>query len=229
MVPSSPSCGKSGLPSPCETRSLLALAVKILPQFGWQPSKFKLPIPVLLERRPKSSADGPIHLANPPLPRLARGVDRKRSGRGRLAIGVPQRSPIASARAPWPCARSANSRKYDSPARILFPTEAYLFPQSGDLLLRKLPFQRLVREIAQEMKEDLRFQASAVAALQEAAEAYLTGLFEDSNLCAIHAKRVTIMVKDVCMRNNETIHFSLRSGSLVVSAQRRIENLLNPR
>ncbi|KAK4386576.1 histone H3.2 [Sesamum angolense] len=55
----------------------------------------------------------------------------------------------------------------------------------------------LVREIAQDFKTDLRFQSSAVAALQEAAEAYLVGLFEDTNLCAIHAKRVTIMPKDI--------------------------------
>uniref|UniRef100_M4EPP3 small monomeric GTPase n=2 Tax=Brassica campestris TaxID=3711 RepID=M4EPP3_BRACM len=52
-------------------------------------------------------------------------------------------------------------------------------------------------EIAQDFKTDLRFQSSAVAALQEAAEAYLVGLFEDTNLCAIHAKRVTIMPKDI--------------------------------
>ncbi|GKD65968.1 histone H3.2-like protein, partial [Tanacetum coccineum] len=44
---------------------------------------------------------------------------------------------------------------------------------------------------------DLRFQSSAVAALQEASEAYLAGLFEDTNLCAIHAKRVTIIPKDM--------------------------------
>jgi len=54
-----------------------------------------------------------------------------------------------------------------------------------------------VREIAQEFKTDLRFQGSAVLALQEAAEAYLVGLFEDTNLCAIHAKRVTIMPRDI--------------------------------
>jgi len=71
------------------------------------------------------------------------------------------------------------------------------YQKSTELLLRKLPFQRLVREIAQEFKTDLRFQSSAIAALQEAAESYLVGLFEDSNLCAIHAKRVTIMPKDL--------------------------------
>ena len=71
------------------------------------------------------------------------------------------------------------------------------YQKSTELLLRKLPFQRLVREIAQDFKTDLRFQSSAVLALQEAAEAYLVGLFEDTNLAAIHAKRVTIMPKDI--------------------------------
>ncbi len=66
------------------------------------------------------------------------------------------------------------------------------YQKSTELLIRKLPFQRLVREIAQDFKTDLRFQSSAVLALQEAAEAYLVGLFEDTNLAAIHAKRVTI-------------------------------------
>ncbi|XP_060046780.1 histone H3.1-like [Erinaceus europaeus] len=71
------------------------------------------------------------------------------------------------------------------------------YQKSTELLIRKLPFQRLVREIAQDFKTDLRFQSSAVMTLQEACEAYLVGLFEDTNLCAIHAKRVTIMPKDV--------------------------------
>ena len=71
------------------------------------------------------------------------------------------------------------------------------FQKRNDLLIRKLPFQRLVREIAQDFKTDLRFQSQAILALQEASEAYLVGLFEDTNLCAIHAKRVTIMPKDI--------------------------------
>ena len=71
------------------------------------------------------------------------------------------------------------------------------YQKSTDLLIRKLPFQRLVREIAQDFKSDLRFQGSAILALQEASESYLVGLFEDTNLSAIHAKRVTIMPKDI--------------------------------
>jgi len=71
------------------------------------------------------------------------------------------------------------------------------YQKSTELLIRKLPFQRLVREIAQDFKNDLRWQGQAILALQESAEAYLVSLFEDSNLCAIHAKRVTIMPKDM--------------------------------
>ena len=71
------------------------------------------------------------------------------------------------------------------------------YQKTTELLLKKAPFQRLVREIAQDFKTDLRFQSSSVMALQEASEAYLVGLFDDSNLCAIHAKRVTIMPKDM--------------------------------
>ena len=65
------------------------------------------------------------------------------------------------------------------------------------LLIRKLPFQRVVREIAQDIKTDLRFQSAAILCLQEATEAYLVGLLDDANLCAIHARRVTIMPKDI--------------------------------
>jgi histone H3 len=71
------------------------------------------------------------------------------------------------------------------------------YQKSTELLIRKLPFQRLVREIAENMKFGLRFQAAALGALQEASEAYLVGLFEDVNLCTIHAKRVTIMPRDI--------------------------------
>ena len=71
------------------------------------------------------------------------------------------------------------------------------YQKGTDLLLKKAPFQRLVREVAQDFKTDLRFQSSAVMALQEASEAFLIGLFEDTNLCAIHARRVTIMPKDM--------------------------------
>ncbi|KAE9374859.1 histone-fold-containing protein [Stipitochalara longipes BDJ] len=74
------------------------------------------------------------------------------------------------------------------------------YQRSTDLLLRKLPFSRLVREIALTLRpagEGMRWQSQAIQALQEASEAFLVHLFEDTNLCAIHAKRVTIMQKDI--------------------------------
>merc|ERR1719316_1441478 len=73
------------------------------------------------------------------------------------------------------------------------------FQKTTDLLLRKLPFQRLVREIAHEYNQHLQFQSQALNALQEATEMYVVGLFEDTNLAAIHAKRVTIMPRDLTL------------------------------
>ena len=75
------------------------------------------------------------------------------------------------------------------------------YQKSTDLLIKKLPFQRLCREIIQELytNKPYRMQSHAVHALQTATEAYLVGLFEDTNLCAIHAKRVTIMPKDMLL------------------------------
>ena len=71
------------------------------------------------------------------------------------------------------------------------------YQKGTENLIPKLPFARLVREIAQDFKTDLRFEGLAIVALQDAAEAYLITLYEDANLCAIHAKRVTIMPKDI--------------------------------
>ena len=71
------------------------------------------------------------------------------------------------------------------------------YQKSTDLLIRKISFQRLVREVAQSVSDDLRFQSTALLALQKAAEAYLTNMFEDVNLIAIHARRVTIMPRDI--------------------------------
>ena len=75
--------------------------------------------------------------------------------------------------------------------------EIWQYQKSTDLLIRRAPFQRVVFEIMQGIRNDLRIQAAAIKGLQEAAEAYLVGLFEDSNLCAIHARQVTIMPRDV--------------------------------
>ena len=73
------------------------------------------------------------------------------------------------------------------------------FQKSTDLLIKKFSFQKLVKAISNENSPDIRFQSQALLALQEAAEAFLIGLFEDTNLFAIHAKRVTIMRKDMIL------------------------------
>ncbi|XP_055990566.1 uncharacterized protein LOC130042418 [Sorex fumeus] len=69
--------------------------------------------------------------------------------------------------------------------------------KSTELLMGKLPFQRLVREITQDFRTDLHSQSSAVMALQETCKAYLVGLFDNTNLCAFPAKHVTFMPKDI--------------------------------
>merc|ERR1711971_1550548 len=113
---------------------------------------------------------------------------------------TPKRRTLASAK------RSAKSRGPDltSPRRkrrarpgTVALREIRKYQASTELLLRKLPFSRVVKEVARRYKADLRFQASALQALQVATEAHLVGLFEDANLCAIHAKRVTIMPRDM--------------------------------
>ncbi|KAK3763727.1 hypothetical protein RRG08_021399 [Elysia crispata] len=75
------------------------------------------------------------------------------------------------------------------------------YQKSTNLLLRKLPFARLVREVGQKVMpaslNQLMWQAAAIECLQEACEAYLVRLFEDANLCCVHAKRVTLQAKDI--------------------------------
>jgi histone H3 len=73
------------------------------------------------------------------------------------------------------------------------------YQRSTELLIKKLPFSRLVREVSCDYKSDLKFQASAIMALQEAAEMYLVKLFEDAYLCTLHRKRYTLECKDMQM------------------------------
>ena len=91
---------------------------------------------------------------------------------------------------------SANKKVKSSQSKSAL-REIRKYQRSTDLLIPQLPFQRLIREIAQKYKADLRFQKNAVLALQEATEAYMAGLYEDSNLYTIHAKRVTIKPQDI--------------------------------
>ena len=111
---------------------------------------------------------------------------------------------LAASKQPWSAASGnggGSGQRPTKPHRYRQGTialrEIRKYQKSTELLIRKLPFQCVVREIAQDFKTDLRFQGAALMALQEAAEAYLVGLFEDTNLCAIHTRRVTIMPKDI--------------------------------
>lgn len=114
---------------------------------------------------------------------------------GKAAVKAPMKQPSSKVQALQTSV--AVKRKYRHRPGTMALLEIRKYQKSNELLMKKLPFQRLVREIACDFKADLRFQSAAILALQEAAEAYLVGLFEDTNLCAIHAKRVTIMAKDI--------------------------------
>jgi histone H3 len=104
---------------------------------------------------------------------------------------------VTAAQAGKTVVKSAKARAHRFRPGTVALREIRRYQKSTELLLRKIPFQRLVRELAQAMRADLRFQSAAVAALQEASEGYLVGLFEDTNLCALHARRVTIMARDM--------------------------------
>jgi histone H3 len=144
------------------------------------------------------SASGPYPFAFADVPAPARGGGRIKQTARRSTGGKAPRKQLATkaARMSAPSSRRVRKPHRYRPGTVAL-REIRRFQKSTELLVRKLPFQRLVREIAQSFKTDLRFQASAIVALQEASEAYLVGLFEDTSLCAIHGKRVTIMPKDI--------------------------------
>jgi histone H3 len=115
----------------------------------------------------------------------------------RKGPGHVRKTPIHAGKAPrHPVQPAQNKKRRFRPGTVAL-REIRRYQKSTDLLLRKVPFVRLVRDIAHNIHSDLRFQGQALLALQEAAEAFLVGLFEDTNLCALHAKRVTIMPKDM--------------------------------
>ena len=108
--------------------------------------------------------------------------------------------PTMGGKAPWKeflkARKVKKTRKYWPGTVALW--EIGQFQKSTKLLIKKLPFSQLVHEIALQVgKTDLCFQGSAIICLQEAAEVYVVSLMEDANLCAIHAKQVTIMPKDI--------------------------------
>ncbi len=118
-----------------------------------------------------------------------KGKNKKRAQLARKSTSkAPQLAKKSTAKAP-------QIRRYRPGERVDLDIRRY--QKETKLLIRKLPFQRLVREVTQDLKDDIRYQLSALEALQEASEAYLVGLFEDTNLCANHANRVTVMPKDM--------------------------------
>lgn len=142
---------------------------------------------------------------------------------------MPRKQPTSSIKAkPYgtpvggagPTTGGPNPRRYRPGEKAL--KEIRFYQKNTDLLLRKLPFARLVREVQTYFsRKEFRWQAEAMMALQEAAgniyltsysrfhssrliriniytiESHLVGVFEDANLCTIHAKRVTVMPKDI--------------------------------
>ena len=143
------------------------------------------------EPRKKGTAYPPIDWKLPPL-YISRPKERTELGQCVLDWTDEQKRKIHEARMQG---RRIKPHRYRAGTVAL--KDIRHFQGSTALLIRRLPFQRLVREIAQDFKTDLRFQSAAILCLQEAAEAYLVKLFDDTNLCAIHARRVTIMPKDI--------------------------------
>ena len=132
---------------------------------------------------------------NPPRGRGRQGARRRRGGN-------PRYDPMGSTKPPQTYDKAgvphhATNRRHHYRPGTLALREIRHYQKRTNLLIKRVPFARLVREIAQDFKQDLQFQNSAIGALQEAAEAYIVRLFEDTNLCAIHSKRITIMPKDI--------------------------------
>ena len=137
-------------------------------------------------------------------------VVAKRKETKRVDRSLPHKK-AGEKRAKMPMKVKKKKTKEEKPKRkyrlgTLALREIQKYQRSTDLLIRKLPFMRLVQEIGQQFLSGIRFQGTAMMALQEASEAYLISIFEDSNLCAIHAKHCTIMPKDIqlaCMIRGE--------------------------
>ena len=126
--------------------------------------------------------------------RIKQIVRKRETNATRLPLAVKPRFKSGVKRMPGPPKKTARYR----PGALAL-REIRRYQKSTELLIKKLPFRRLVKEIAQKeiAQPDIRFQSSALLALQEASEAYLVSLFEDSQLCAIHARRKTIKVVDM--------------------------------
>ena len=145
------------------------------------------PTPPIAEKTPRSQGKTlPVAKKEP------RSAGKTTAGKKTVRFQNPN---AAGRKAPVKAGNARKPHRY-RPGTVAL-REIRRYQKSTELLIRKAPFERLVREIAQDFKTELRFRSDSIKAFQEAAEFYLIGLFEDSNLCAIHARRVTIMIKDI--------------------------------
>ncbi|KAF7775997.1 hypothetical protein Agabi119p4_4390 [Agaricus bisporus var. burnettii] len=150
-------------------------------------------------KKRKTAPDSDPGTPSPKKKRASAGRATARKSTGGRPPNVPARGGVGAGQ------HEPGKKKHRFRPGVVALREIRKYQKSTDLLLRKLPFSRLVKEIAEDMTTDLneygesglRWQSSALLALQEAAEAFLVHLFEDANLCAIHAKRVTIMPRDI--------------------------------
>ena len=117
---------------------------------------------------------------------MARTKHTARKALDGAAVRTVQASRNIAVKAPHKPPQMQKKRRF-RPGTVAL-REIRRYQKSTDLLIRRAPFQRIIQEIVRSFRNDLRIQAAAIKGLQEAAEAYLVGLFEDSNLCAIHAK-----------------------------------------
>jgi histone H3 len=127
--------------------------------------------------------------------KAAGGASKGARGGSKAAGGASRATAVKSAAGGAAAAGTKKAHRFRPGTTAL--REIRRYQKTVELLIRKLSFRRLVQEIAQDYKEGLRFSPAAVFLLQSAAEAYLIGLFEDANLTAIHAKRITVMPKDL--------------------------------
>ena len=153
------------------------------------------PRPMVAQKEPRKSGTAyPLIDRKLPVLYISRTKERTLLGHRVLDWTPVQKKKIHEARMQG---RLVKPHRYRAGTAAL--KDIHHFQKTTGLLIRKLPFQRLVRDIAQDYKTDLRFQSVAILCLQEAAEAYLVRLFDDANLCAIHARRVTIMPRDIML------------------------------
>ncbi|KAJ1951034.1 centromeric DNA-binding histone H3-like protein cse4 [Linderina macrospora] len=160
-------------------------------------SKSKVPSRGSAVRRPEFANSQTSQSQDSPNTTPIRAPGRKTVPR---AVAQPSRTTSSSGAVEKP----PNKRRL--PPGVKAVREIRKYQKSSDLLVAKLPFARVVREITETFVNDytfaeprvaMRWQSSALLALQEASEAFLVHLFEDANLCALHAKRVTIMQRDI--------------------------------